>query len=105
MLAREVRNDGGRLVLVDAAQRMPRLDRFLARTAAEIGVPFLPLDAALRRAGPGVTFATDAHWTPLGHRVAAERIGSFLGHHGLLGGVPAAGGEVPDGRDAGARLP
>jgi len=47
-----------------------------------LGVPFLDLTPALRRADHGVLggpyYVYDGHWNAHGHRVAAEEVGRFL---------------------------
>jgi len=56
--------------------------RRLAEIGRGLGVPFLDLTPALRRADHGVLggpyYVYDGHWNAHGHRVAAEEVGRFL---------------------------
>ena len=74
----EVERRGARLVVASVPMwDAPRA--FLARTLDELGVPYLPLDDAFDGiAREHVKFPNDAHWSPGGHRVAAEAIERFL---------------------------
>ena len=87
-LGREVSAHGGRLVVVsvpmDGAEH---LARFLARELAEAGIPYLPLDAAMHgHSADEIYFPHDRHWTPAGHRIAAQATAAFLRERGLLNG-------------------
>jgi lysophospholipase L1-like esterase len=69
--------------------------RMHARVAREAGVPVVDLTEALARENERapVFFEDDAHWTPAGHRAAAEAlVGPVLS---LVEGAPGAGRE-PD---------
>ncbi|MCE9589124.1 MAG: SGNH/GDSL hydrolase family protein [Planctomycetes bacterium] len=42
------------------------------RIAQELGTPYVDLVTPLKNAGSGLYFPSDGHWTPKGHRVAAD---------------------------------
>jgi hypothetical protein len=67
-------------------------NRQLGQVAERLGVPYLDLLPAFRSAAAATDerlyFTINAHWTPLGNRLAAEQVGQFLGAHREL--LPAA---------------
>ena len=72
-----------------------RPTRHLGEIASRLDVPFLDLTAvfaAYRREhdlpAPYFAFACDGHWNPLGHRLAAAAVASFLADHRFLPGSP-----------------
>jgi len=50
----------------------------LKRIAAELSVPFVDMVTPLRKAGAGLYFPRDGHWTAKAHRVAAETLAPVL---------------------------
>jgi hypothetical protein len=63
------------------------VQRELARWARERGIAFLDLTSAFRAwAGDRtkLTYRIDGHWTPEGHRVAADAIGTWLQDGGIF---------------------
>jgi hypothetical protein len=110
-LAREVAAHDARLVVVYVPSRMevndadwdatrmtygmepPLWDRGavleeVQKAARAAGVPLLDLTGPMRRAdsllGAKPYYTFDGHWTPLGHRIAAEQLERFLRSQGLL---------------------
>jgi lysophospholipase L1-like esterase len=75
-----------------------RVAQRLKEAAAPADIPVLDLTEALRRAndagGRRPYFTYDGHWSPTGHRVAAEEVQRFLSKQGWLEGcaAPIAGG-------------
>ncbi|HEY2944515.1 MAG TPA: SGNH/GDSL hydrolase family protein, partial [Vicinamibacteria bacterium] len=67
-----------------------RVAQRLKEIGAQAGIPVLDLTAALRSAneegGERPYFTYDGHWSPAGHRVAAEEVQRFLAGHGWLDG-------------------
>lgn len=63
----------------------------LARWSRARGVASLDLTPVFR-ASPGdrttLTYRVDGHWTPAGHRVAADAIGAWLQHGSIFHGTP-----------------
>jgi lysophospholipase L1-like esterase len=70
-----------------------RVAQRLKEIGAQAGIPVLDLTGALRRANEGggerSYFTYDGHWSPAGHRVAAEEVQRFLAGHGWLEGCAA----------------
>ena len=61
--------------------------RILSEVLADNGIPTLDLSDGMRSAQRGSEppyFVVDRHWTPAGHRLAAEQLKSFLEKEGLL---------------------
>jgi N-acetylglucosaminyldiphosphoundecaprenol N-acetyl-beta-D-mannosaminyltransferase len=76
-LARLSRRHGLRLIVVIMPDRGPEHRNLrLVRVCDRAGVEAVDLTAALR--GRGLYFAQDGHWTELGNRLAAQRIGEYL---------------------------
>jgi len=78
-----------------------RVAQRLKEIGAQAGIPFLDLTGALRRANEGggerPYFTYDGHWSPAGHRVAAQEVQRFLAGQGWLEGcaTPAVAGSPP----------
>jgi hypothetical protein len=69
---------GARLVVVSNPSPDP-IRGALARTLADLDVPYGPLDAAFRgQPRDEIKFANDPHWTPVGQRIAADAVEEFL---------------------------
>ena len=60
-------------------------NRQLGEVAERLGVPYLDLLPSFRSEAAATDerlyFTINAHWTPLGNRLAAEQVGQFLGAH------------------------
>jgi hypothetical protein len=86
----EIRRRGARLLVVvipywNFARRTDRSERFLEDWGRRSGVPVLMLRQAFLALPPETRAALYAdHWTPLGHRVAAEAIRRRIVELGLL---------------------
>jgi hypothetical protein len=72
----------------EAGWERGRVAQRLRDIGAQTGIPVLDLTEPLRRAsaggGDGPYFTYDGHWTPLGHRIAAEETQRFLTAHAWL---------------------
>ena len=51
-----------------------------AKMAEELGITYIDLATPLKRAGEGLYFPRDVHWTPKGHKVVAKAIGEKMVH-------------------------
>ncbi len=83
------------------------LQRRLAGWAAGEGVPYLDLTPAFREASKRerLSYRLDFHWTPAGHRVAAEAIGEWLERGGAYSFVPGPAKIFPSGSSARSSSP
>jgi hypothetical protein len=65
------------------------LQRELGLWADSAGVPYLDLTAEFRQAyceyGQSIVYPLDSHWTPIGHKIAAEAIKRWLEAEDFLG--------------------
>jgi lysophospholipase L1-like esterase len=81
----------------EAAWDRGRVAQRLKEIAGAAGIPLLDLTDALRRANGGwgekPYFTYDGHWSPLGHRVAAQEVERYLAAQRWLPGcaIPDAG--------------
>lgn len=89
-LAREVRAQGARLVVLDACEWFNpgarELSRALAGLCADEGIERVDASAALRVAearGEATVWAHDGHWTPAGHEAVAAALDELLRSRGL----------------------
>lgn len=78
-----VAEGGARLLVVAIPMPDPPRTAFAA-LVERAGVPLLLLDDALRDPAEPIRYANDPHWTPFGHRLAADAIEAFLAEQGIL---------------------
>lgn len=97
-----VAREGARFLVVSVPMPDPPRSEFAARVA-RAGIPLLLLDDALEGAPEPIRYPNDPHWTPYGHRLAADAVEAFLAEQGVLGSdgarSPGASPSVPDDAD------
>jgi len=86
----------GEVFLAGLLERADDREEIVAHWCRLNGIPFLSLTEPLREAaasGTQVYYTWDQHWTPDGHRVAAETVASFLAN--LEAGEATTASAVP----------
>jgi len=73
-----VRSHGGELAIVQAGTRGPDMSAWLRSSCADLDIPFLDLEPALRAFPEPVRWQYDGHWRSAGHRAAANAVLPFL---------------------------
>lgn len=77
--------EGGIRFLVVGTPGSRELTEGLFRTLGGLGVPYLPLDGALRRRPrEEIKFPHDPHWNARGHQLAADAVEEFLVEQSIL---------------------
>jgi len=85
-----VREDGARMVVFNADQEKPEIDRRLRMVLTELGIPYLETAPAYA-GGDFRTYWVDSHWNGEGHRAIADTLAPAVDR--LLNG----GGLEPEG--------